>query len=181
MVVGLRGGAVRHAGARTPETGAVAVEFVLVLPVLAMLLIGTVTTGVSYSRALGVTNAVREGARFGATANASTGDWAGDVIARVRATQFDDSTSSPATAICVQLVKGSASVRSSCNQGNGSVQPALGMPPLTAYPSVPAGLPATVCVVRVVAARNYTINAVFARWDRTMMRGSVARYERDTC
>ena len=84
------------------ERGAVAVEFALVLPVLVMLLLGITTSGISYSHAIGATNAVREGSRFGATADAGVpATWAGDVIKRVRGTQFDDPTSE--TAVCVQL------------------------------------------------------------------------------
>ena len=56
------------------ERGAVAVEFALVLPLLVMLLLGIATTGLSYTHAIGVTNAVREGARFGATADATRRD-----------------------------------------------------------------------------------------------------------
>src|ERR1051325_6492496 len=72
---------------RRQETGAVAVEFALIFPVLVMLLFGIVTAGVSYSQSLGLTNAVREGARFGASSDASpamAAQWADDVIARVR-------------------------------------------------------------------------------------------------
>lgn len=155
------------------EHGAVAVEFALVLPILIVLLIGTVTTGLSYSRAIGATNAVREGSRFGATGDATSASWAADVIARTRATQFDDPDS--ATSICVELNKGGAAVQSSCSAGTAP------MPSSSDYPALPAGLPAGACVVRVVAARNFEIDAVFQSWDRVLIRGSVARYERDTC
>ncbi len=40
----------RHAACRPQQRGAVAVEFALVLPILVMLLLGTVTAGVAYSR-----------------------------------------------------------------------------------------------------------------------------------
>ncbi len=106
----LRGRFLSRALSRPGQRGAVAVEFALVAPILIMLLIGTATSGVSYSRALGVTNAVREGARFGATADASVvpSTWTTDVIARVRDTQFDDFGSPPHTAVCVQLIKNGA-------------------------------------------------------------------------
>jgi hypothetical protein len=151
-----------------------------------MLLVGIVTTGLSYTHAIGVTNAVREGARFGATTDASAAapaDWGTDVIAQVRATQFDDLGTPPTTAICVELFKqGTGAIESACNQGDGSVQPALSMPAFDVYPAVPAALTAGQCVVRVVAARNFTINTVIApAWDKTILRGSVARYERDSC
>lgn len=165
------------------EHGAVAVEFALVLPILIMLLLGITTAGVSYAHALGVTNAVREGARFGATTDATSATWADDVIKRVRATQFDDDTD-PATAdtaICVQLWKaGSGELLYKCHQGDGSVSPALNRPmTFDAKPEVPDGLPADTCVVRVIAARNFTISTgVLPTWNRTAVSYAVARYER---
>jgi Flp pilus assembly pilin Flp len=174
---------------RFSERGAVAVEFALVLPVLTMLLIGTITTGLSYSHALGVTNAVREGARFGAIADGTDGAWATDVMRRVHATQFDDrpdlAYDDPGveTTICVQLIKlGTPPPSPDCN-GAG---PGVDSTDLAKYPLPPtsASLPAGVCVVRVVAAREYTISAppFFDVADRKMVRGSVARYETsETC
>lgn len=157
------------------ERGAVAVEFALVVPILVVLLIGTVTTGISYSRAIGVTNAVREGARFGATGDSTSSTWAADVIARTRETQFDDTTPYQ-TSICVELFKqGTGAIKWSCSAGTSA------MPATVPYPAVPAGLSAGACVVRVVAARQYEIDAVFNSWDPVLTKGSVARYERDSC
>lgn len=165
---------------RRAQDGAVAVEFALVLPLVIMLLLGITTAGVSYSHAIGVTNAVREGARFGATTDATSANWANDVISRVRATQFDDPGGTPATAICVQLWKSTGQVAGTCSQGDGSVSPALALPATaTANPKVPSGLPADACVVRVIAARNFTISlGVFPSWNKTTTSFSVARYER---
>lgn len=166
----------RRTESRRRQRGAAAVEFALVLTPLIMILVGTVTTGVSYSNALGVTNAVREGARFGAVADASSGSWASDVIGRVRQTQFDDPSNK--TSICVELVKGGGAVKSLCEAAGGPGVSAadMGQYPL---PTVPTG----VCVVRVVAAREYQISAppLVPPVTRTMVRGSVARYERTTC
>lgn len=158
------------------EDGAVAVEFALVLPVLAMLLLGVLTSGISLSHSLGLTNAVREGARFGAIAPypPASGNWADDVIARTRATQFDD----PAivSKVCVDLFKaGSGSQQSKCDGGSSisATPPAF---------SAPAGTPTGSCVVRVWAARQYSINAVLVTWnDRVMTRQSIALYERTPC
>lgn len=166
--------------ART-DRGAVAVEFALIVPILAMLLLGTVTTGVSYSRALSITNAVREGSRFGATADASSASWKTNVLARVRTTQFDPSGAQ--TSICVQLWKqgtGAISANTGCDLGSG---PALSPPASsTANPAVPSGVSTGQCVVRVTASRTFTINlAVFGTINRTMTRYAVARYEGQTC
>lgn len=173
---------------RGSQRGIVAVEFAFVLPLLVMLLLGIVTGGVSIAHGVGLSNAVREGARFGATGDASAtpATWAADTITRVRESQFDDNGAAKVTAICVQLWKASASggaaVASTtvCSQGNGSVTPALSETD-AAFPTVPTGLTAGTCVVRVLAARKYNITlGLWPTLHGTTKRGSVARYER-TC
>jgi Flp pilus assembly pilin Flp len=145
---------------RAAERGTAAVEFALIVPLLVMLLLGIVTVGITYSRANGLSNAVREGSRFGATADASSlvaGQWAADTIGQVRATQFDDPATE--TTVCVQLWKiGSGPIAStgSCDRPSGA--PALAVPSTaTDNPRVPSG-PAGSCVVRIVAAREFTID-----------------------
>lgn len=175
----------RHARDRAStlrgEHGAAAVEFALVVVPLVMLLVGTITTGLSYNHALGVTNAVREGARFGATAEASSGSWASDVRDRVRVTEFND-VGSPLppsrTSVCVELWKGATQVQNFCDAAEG---PGVVQDDRDRYP-IPTSLPAGVCVVRVVATRDFTISAppLFSA-TKKMVRGSVARYERDSC
>ncbi len=160
------------------ESGAAAVELALVLPILVAMLLGLTTAGLSYSKAIGVTNAVREGARFGATTDATTvSTWADDTIKRVRATQFDDSTSE--TGICVQLwKKGTGSLGGSCSGGSVSSPPSLPGSE-SANPKVPADVPAGACVVRVIAARDFTINiGLVPAWNRVNAAWSIARYER---
>ena len=49
------------------ESGAVAVEFALILPILVMLLLGVTTAGLTYSDHLAITNAAREGGRQSTT------------------------------------------------------------------------------------------------------------------
>ena len=155
------------------ERGAAAMEFALIVPIVLMVIIGAVTSGIAYSNAIGVTNAVREGSRFGATADSAQSSWVNDVLARTRDTQFDDP--SHQTSVCVQLYKqGQGVIKQGCVVG----ATALTMPAIDQYPAVPAGLTTGTCVVRVIATRPYNINAVVANWDRTLTKGSVARYER---
>jgi Flp pilus assembly protein TadG len=170
-----------HPCRRRDDLGAAAVEFALVVPVLIMLLLGTLTSGISYSHSVGVTNAVREGSRFGATADASSSvaaAWADNVISRVRDTQFDDPGHSDTT-ICVQLWKvgtGAIADTAKCSTPTGA--PALTVPATaTDEPAVPANATGT-CVVRVLAARRFTINIGLYRWDPVGVTSSVARYER---
>jgi Flp pilus assembly protein TadG len=165
--------------------GVVAVEFALVMPLLVMLLLGIVTAGLTYSQGISLSNAVREGARFGATGDATApATWSTDVVSRVRMTQGDDTASG--TAICVQLWKasstGGAAVLNSttCDQGT------FGSPALSAsdasFPVAPTAVPANTCIVQILAARKYSILlGVFPSLTGTMKRGAVARYERTTC
>jgi Flp pilus assembly protein TadG len=177
------------------QRGAVAVEFAVVLPVLVMLLFGITTSGISLTHAIGLSNAVREGARFGATAHPSNAElkdftpslwtqWGNDTIARVRGTQFDDATdSTSSTAVCVDMYKvGTGTLNGSltCSQGNGTVQPALdaSRAPAVSTSNIAAGT----CVVRVWSARPFEINLVVAPVKVGQIRRSnVARFElRDT-
>ena len=76
------------------ETGANAVEFALVLPILLMLVFGGITGGLLYNQQQQLTHAAREGARYAATLEgAPSGDcsqaqlddsehWCGKVRAR---------------------------------------------------------------------------------------------------
>jgi hypothetical protein len=179
---------------RTPrrtrtDKGAVALEFALILPVLAILLLGTVSAGITYSHGIGLSNAVREGARFGATTGTSPSpltpaSWNSTVVARVRATQFDSTAG--ATAICVRLWKGTAAAGAVVASTDGCDQGTFGSPALAmsdpAFPAVPAsGLTADSCVVQVLAAQKYSITlGILPSLTGTMKRGAVARYER-TC
>ena len=155
----------------------------MVLPILVIIVLGIVTGGMSYSNAIGVSNAVREGARFGATGDVTALTWTSDVIARVRSTQFDDGTTAAdsGTSVCVQLFKAPSTVSKwecSIGQDDG---PIITMPATpTADPAVPANLTSGACVVRVLAARKFEINGGLTSWSGTIVRGSTAMYER-TC
>jgi Flp pilus assembly protein TadG len=94
------------------ERGAAAVEFALVVPFLCLLLFGMITTGFTYSDHLSVTNAVREGARFGASSPytqaapltvIAPADWAADVQKRVYQTYFDAGSELTQANVCVAL------------------------------------------------------------------------------
>ena len=158
------------------ERGAVAVEFALIFPLLAMLLLGTVTAGLAYTNAVGLSNAVREGSRFAATTAypPTTGDWAVDVVSRTRAVQFDDPGAK--THVCVWLEKqGTGNLVTKCSAG----EPGLAAPP---EPATPSNVDVGDCVVKVAASRRFSISAVLINFaDRTMTRQSIALYERATC
>jgi Flp pilus assembly pilin Flp len=111
---------------RRGERGAAAVEFALVVPLVILLLIGTVTTTMVYSDHLAVTNAVREGARYGAVADISSGGWATSVQTRVQQLYFNNNGVSPSdNEICVQLVSSGGSVIASDSGSSCGSQPSL--------------------------------------------------------
>jgi Flp pilus assembly protein TadG len=94
---------------RRSSRGAAAVEFALIVPILVMLLLGTVTTGLAYSDHLSITNATREGARFGSAVdyNASPTTWGDSVQSRVQQVYFNSGSTLSTSQICVQLFKAS--------------------------------------------------------------------------
>ena len=156
---------------RQRQGGGVAVEFALVLPLVITLLLGVVTAGVAYSRALAVTNAVREGARFGAT-TVNDGNWEANVVARTRATHFDSSTS---TSICARLMKNTSAGTAVPN----SVVAATASCTAGAPPTPPA-VESGKCVAMVWAARGFEIDTgLLPPFTGTIERQSVSRYERE--
>jgi Flp pilus assembly protein TadG len=174
--VGSRGR--RHS--RPRERGAVAVEFALVMPLVIMLLVGAVTSGWSYSKGLGIANAVREGARFAATTPypSTTGDWVDDVLERTAAAQFDDPNDE--SKICVRLYRqGSGVIAGDCRASSVSEVDAVSEPGFTP----PGTLEAGVCVVRVWGARPYYISAppFYNSGPQVMTTQSIAVYERQPC
>jgi hypothetical protein len=66
------------------EEGANAVEFALLLPLLIVLIFGTLTGGLMLNHHLSVTQAAREGARYGATLQVADDQPSPDWYARVR-------------------------------------------------------------------------------------------------
>ena len=171
---------------RHGSRGSAAVEFALIVPILVLLLVGTVSIGITYARSIALTDGVRESARFGATADASAATWAQDVISQERGAQVD--AASKPTAVCVQLWKVTATTPAPagtvqtvwCDQGT------FGSPSLTtsdaSFPAVPSSVAVGSCVVRVLAARKYTVSLPpLSSVSGVLKRGAVARYERSTC
>ena len=98
------------------DAGASLVEFALVLPLFMMLLLGMFTGGLAYSRKLAVSQATREGARYGATlplsAESTLDLWLqreSDVA--VASSDGDLSTSASGMQVCVAYVPGSGTPR----------------------------------------------------------------------
>jgi Flp pilus assembly pilin Flp len=143
------------------ERGAAAVEFALVVPFLCLLLFGMITTGFTYSDHLSVTNAVREGARLGASSPYSQAapltvitpaQWAQSVQHRVYQTYFDAGSTLTESHVCVDLV----------NSSNISV---LGGPVginCGTAPGAPSGMATGSCAVKVWTHKPAHIQLVIA-------------------
>jgi Flp pilus assembly protein TadG len=95
------------------DRGAAAVEFALLLPIFVMLAFGTLTGGQAYVHKIGLTQAAREGARFGATlpmpppGGTSIGDWLEQVrLATVSAAGDDFRAGQDSSTMCVAFIYG---------------------------------------------------------------------------
>lgn len=136
---------------RRTQRGAAAVEFALVAPILILLLIGMVTTAMAYSDHLSATNAVREGARYGAAADVSSASWATSVRDRVKQVYFNAGVTVANSQLCVRLVQADGTVAAS----------AMGTTCGSA-PSLPSGMAAGSCAVLVWMQRPESIDLVVA-------------------
>jgi Flp pilus assembly protein TadG len=146
------------------ERGAVFLEFALVLPLLMSLVLGIYTGGEAYTNKIGVVEAVREGARYGASLPMGT-----DVNAlttwkdRVRNRVVDASGGGILLAdVCVEFV--SPTGGTACSLGD------------------PAGASnePSVHLVKVSATRPAKMEFFFFTKNTTLIGKLVARYERDT-
>lgn len=89
------------------ENGAQLVEFALVLPILAALLLGIITGGIALNSSVSMNNAARESARFGATLPVapSMGDYLQDVAdVAIRSATGDLDDGVPGRVVCVAYV-----------------------------------------------------------------------------
>ena len=93
------------------ESGAAAVEFALIVPLVVMLLFGTVSAGMAYSDHVAITNAAREGSRYGAAADGASTTWAASVQTRVQQVYFNAAGTAPTDAqVCAKLVQADGTV-----------------------------------------------------------------------
>jgi Flp pilus assembly protein TadG len=81
--------ALRHRRNDVADTGATAVEFALVLPLLLLLVFGIIDMGAVFTQQLGLNNAVRQGARaavvYGTSTTGSTDQQCATIVSNVRA------------------------------------------------------------------------------------------------
>lgn len=142
------------------DRGASAVEFALILPFLAMVLFGIIGVALGYNDKLALANAVREGARVGATLPNST-SWAGSVQSQVTTAFAGDTTG---VSVCAKLLKPDGTVVRSAGSSCG------------AEPTAPAS--ATSCYVMVWASKPGTLDWLLGRGTYSVQAQSVAVYDR---
>lgn len=146
------------------ERAATLVEFALLAPLIFALILGMMTGGLALSRKNSMTNAVREGARFGATL-ASDDDWASNVVTRIRSVAAGDLSDAE---LCVALVRvgTAAPVRSN------TCPISMGPGPST------AGFPTGRCVVKIWAEGSSDFEVIFFSQTLTLKAQSTSRFER---
>ena len=150
------------------EEGAALVEFALLLPIVMALLLGIVTGGFAYFQKISLVDAVREGARYGASLKHDPGTgglvaWRQSVADRV--VQLSGGQLM-AEDVCVDLVTPTGD-----NLACGVADP-------PGARSDPTSL-APASLVKVAASRVATIEVIFFTSTPTLSAQVAARYERD--
>jgi Flp pilus assembly protein TadG len=167
----------RVSGRRTRKTtrgrargdrGVALVEFAIILPVFMCIVLGMITSGIALSKKINITDAVREGARFGATVDvdpdsaAALTAWETKVKNRIVGLSGDDLA---ATDLCVKLVK---STNDTVTENAANCFVADPADSLDQY------------VVRVRGTGTSTLEAFFFSRQINLEAKVAARYERDT-
>jgi Flp pilus assembly protein TadG len=142
------------------ERGGVLVEFVIIFPIAIALALGIVSYGSAHSQKLALTNAAREGARYGATLPASTANWLQNVEdVTVASATGDLDVGVPGRSICVALNNGS------------------GWTSTTGNPCFADGRPATEARVQVLVTRTGSLDAFFFSKAVNLSGRAVVRFE----
>jgi Flp pilus assembly protein TadG len=145
---------------RNDESGNALVEFVIVLPIVVALVLGVMSFGTTHEQKLSLTNAAREGARYGATLPSSTPNWAGLVQNVVVASATGDlDTAVPGRSICVALNNGST--------WSGTAN----------APCFSDGRPANEARVQVLVSRSGKLDTFFFSRTTTLTGRAVVRFE----
>lgn len=151
---------------RRSDDGASLVEFALIAPVLFALLLGMFTGGLALSRKNSMTNAVREGARLGATLQENAA-WADAVRARVVEVGGGDLSIDD---VCVRLIRKAGAAEESRRSTTCTL-------PASVEPSS-ADVPDGQCAVKVWARRGSDFQVLFFRRELTLDANGTNRYER---
>lgn len=168
------GGGCRKTRQGGAERGAALVEFAIIAPLVFALLIGMFSGGMALSRKNSMTNAVREGARLGATLPDNT-SWVDSTRGRVVQLASGDLTASQ---VCVKLAKKVAPQTTNTSGSDTVLRSSTCTLPSALEPST-AGVEVGTCVVKVWSSRQSPLQVVFFSRSLTLDAASITRYERD--
>ena len=162
------------------EEGASLIEFAMILPILAALLLGIVTVGLALNGKNSINNAAREGSRYGATLSVETtmGDWlddVADVAIRSGTGQLDNGVDGRSVCVAYVYPAGTAATdrtsKVEIDQAGVRVY-SLGQ-------CFADGRPNDERRVQVAAARDTEVFALFFVRNVTLDAESVSRFERE--
>lgn len=158
-------------GRQHRDSGAAMIELALVLSLLVMLLVGTVSAAVAFSRNNQIENAAREASRYAATLPGPIDtDWLRDVRDVTRAAAMGElATSVEGQYICVAHYNGSTWSRVTDTGGTEAA---------ASTACFSDGLPSTQSRVQIVTGRDTRLEVVFFSIDVTLEAEASARYER---
>ncbi len=156
------------------EAGASAVEFALILPLLVVLIFGIIFGGFAFNTKLTITQAAREGARFGATLPLEPGQsvpgdaWFAAVLERVEDSAFgDQGLRGGERYVCIRFVPDSGTAVPPREFGNTAAGDC----------TLPSSSVDDRERVEVVVSRPTTLEFIFYSFDVTLRSAGIARYE----
>lgn len=144
------------------ERGGAIVEFVLIMPLVFALALGVMTAGAAYARKVSLIDAIREGARYGASLqvpSSGVAAWESSVKARVVQVSGGELTTAD---VCVKLVYATGAADCGVSDPAG------------------ASLETTVRLVKVSGAKSARFEFLFFTMTPTLEAKLAARYERDS-
>jgi Flp pilus assembly protein TadG len=164
------------------DRGAAAVEFAILLPVFLMLAFGTLTGGQAYAHKIGLTQAAREGARYGATLpippipGQTIDDWLSQVRSATLAAAADDFTvGQDSSSLCVAFINGQDATKdkkATVDTAGNMTSPVVG----NCWDDTALGM--TDNRVQVVINRQVEINIGLTAWHPMVTTRSVIHSER---
>ena len=175
------------------ERGAALAEFAIVLPVFFGLILGLFTGGIAYNRKITLSNAAREGTRYGATLPVCNPNFCGlnnwlasvaDIVQRNASGDLANGTAG--LQICVAYVYPAGSAAGLTNDQTTmlvrTTGDAVGTPasPVSGFPSGTCfddGRPSTERRVQVQVTRQSTLQALVFSWNLNLSSTSVTHFE----
>jgi hypothetical protein len=163
------------------DDGANAVEFALVLPILIVLIFGILWGGIALNQKLTITQAAREGARFGATfpfeGAAPDGDWFAAIAERIERSATGELTDGLG-GFCIRLSNPDGDSAWELHGAQAAIDEIKARYGEECEVEADAtGVIANRARVEVVTARPARLDFIFYNFNRFIFSDSVARYE----